>query len=68
MVAPSEYLAGQGVYFGDALNLAAEKLYAQCSLHLCGRDNFDTVATHPEGPTFKSDVIAHVLHGDEAPQ
>ena len=59
-------VAGHGVEGRQGLDLVAEELDADGELLVHG-DDLDGVPAHPEGPSREIDVIARVLHGDEAP-
>ena len=52
---------------GQGLDLVAEELDADGEL-LVHRDDLNRVTAHAEGATGEVDVVAGVLHGDEAPQ
>ncbi len=60
-------LSGHGVQGVDALDLVAEELDADREL-LVDRDDLDGVAADPEGAAGEGEVVAGVLHLDEAPQ
>ena len=60
-------VAGERMENGKRLDLVAEHLDADRELLIHG-DDLDRIAAHAERAARKSQVVAHVLHGDEAPQ
>ena len=58
-------LAGQRVEGADALDLVAEELDADPALLVGGQD-LDHVAAHAEGAALEVEVVALVLHLDQA--
>ena len=66
LLALGQYLAGQGVDFGDALNLVAPELDAKGNL-LVGGEHLQGVALDAEPAADKAGVVALVLHGHQVP-
>ena len=57
--------AGQGVEFGDRVDLVAEHGNAPGGILQVGGEDLDRVAAHPERAAGEVDVLALVLLGDE---
>ncbi len=55
------HLSGDGIDFGDAVNLVPEKFHPNRRLAAVGRENLHHVAPHPELVSGEIDVVALVL-------
>jgi hypothetical protein len=60
------HLAAQRIDLAHALDLIAPPLDANSGVRLVGRKDLDRVAAHAEGAAVEVDVVALVLHLDEA--
>ncbi len=67
LVQVADDFAGQRVYLGDSLYFVTKKFHT-VSDFFAGREDVYYIATHPEGPAMKIDVVALVLNICQMPQ
>ena len=54
-------LPGQGVDFGNPVNLIPKKLYSDCSIPRVDREHLHHIPAHPKFVAYKIDIVALIL-------
>ena len=62
MIANAQYMTGQCINFRNAIHFIAKQFNTNGPFTGVGRQDFNTIPTHPEGTSSKIYIIAFILN------